>query len=75
MTETIMVDSVYTYVSRDIKVLKSQLTMGDNNTKNDVFDSFAFRGAELASDGRHDARQHEKLCAGDSRYCEKATPW
>ena len=44
------VDSVYTYVSRDIKALKSQLTLGDNNTNNDVFDSFAFRGAELASD-------------------------
>lgn len=43
-------DSAYTYVSRDIKALKSQLTVGDSNTKNDVFDSFAFRGAELASD-------------------------
>lgn len=43
-------DSVYTYVSRDIKALKSQLILGDSNTKNDVFDSFAFRGAELASD-------------------------
>ncbi|EPK7359763.1 fimbria/pilus outer membrane usher protein [Kluyvera ascorbata] len=44
------IDSVYTYVSRDIKALKSQLIMGESNTKNDLFDSFAFRGAELSSD-------------------------
>ncbi|WP_072129020.1 fimbria/pilus outer membrane usher protein [Kluyvera genomosp. 1] len=43
-------DSVYNYVSRDIKSLKSQLVLGDSNTKNDVFDSLAFRGASLASD-------------------------
>lgn len=44
------IDSVYNYVSRDIKSLKSQMLVGDSNTKNDVFDSFAFRGLELASD-------------------------
>ncbi|HEY4438488.1 MAG TPA: fimbria/pilus outer membrane usher protein [Lelliottia sp.] len=43
-------DSVYNYVSRDIKALQSQLTMGDSNTQSDVFDSIAFRGVQMASD-------------------------
>lgn len=43
-------DSVYNYISRDIKSLRSQLTLGDSNTANDVFDSFTFRGVQLASD-------------------------
>lgn len=44
------VDSVYTYVQRDIKFLSSQLTMGDSNTPSDIFDSVAFRGTQLATD-------------------------
>jgi outer membrane usher protein len=43
-------DSVYNYVSRDIKFLKSQLVIGDSNSSSDVFDSVAFRGGQLASD-------------------------
>lgn len=43
-------DSVYNYISRDIKSLRSQLTLGDSNTANDVFDSITFRGVQLASD-------------------------
>lgn len=43
-------DTIYTYVQRDIKSLKSQLTLGDSSTPSDIFDSVAFRGAQLASD-------------------------
>lgn len=43
-------DSVYNYVSRDIKILKSQLVIGDSSTPSDVFDSVPFRGVQLASD-------------------------
>lgn len=43
-------DTVYTYVARDIAVLKSQLVLGDSSSPSDVFDSVPFRGAQLASD-------------------------
>ncbi|HEY2451829.1 MAG TPA: fimbria/pilus outer membrane usher protein [Scandinavium sp.] len=43
-------DSVYTYLQRDIKVLKSQLILGDSSSPADVFDSVPFRGVQIASD-------------------------
>ena len=43
-------DTVYTYASRSIISLKSQLVMGDSTSPSDVFDSVPFRGAQLASD-------------------------
>ncbi|WP_448842084.1 fimbria/pilus outer membrane usher protein [Citrobacter braakii] len=43
-------DTVYTYLSRDIRVLKSQLVLGDSASPSDIFDSVPFRGAQLASD-------------------------
>jgi outer membrane usher protein len=43
-------NTVYTYVQRDIRALKSQLTLGDRTTFADVFDSIPFRGAQIASD-------------------------
>lgn len=43
-------ESVYNYLSRDIRAWKSQLVLGDSNTPSDVFDSVAFTGAQLASD-------------------------
>lgn len=43
-------DTVYTYAQRDIVRLKAQLTAGDSTAPADVFDSMAFRGAQLASD-------------------------
>ncbi|CAI1803682.1 Outer membrane usher protein fimD precursor [Serratia fonticola] len=43
-------NTVYTYVQRDIRALKSQLTLGDRSTSADVFDSIPFRGAQIASD-------------------------
>jgi len=43
-------DTVYTYASRSIISLKSQLMMGDSTSPSDVFDSVPFRGAQLASD-------------------------
>nr|WP_256682705.1 fimbria/pilus outer membrane usher protein [Buttiauxella agrestis] len=43
-------NTVYTYASRSIISLKSQLTLGDSNSPSDVFDSVPFRGAQLASD-------------------------
>lgn len=43
-------DTVYTYVQRDIKMLRSQLTLGDSSTPADIFDSLSFRGIQLSSD-------------------------
>jgi len=42
--------SINTYLQRDIKVLKSQLVLGDSTSPSEVFDSVSFRGAQLASD-------------------------
>jgi outer membrane usher protein len=39
-----------TYLQRNIAALKAELTMGDDFTSSDVFDSVQFRGARLASD-------------------------
>ncbi|MCU1729405.1 fimbrial biogenesis outer membrane usher protein [Pseudomonas sp. 7P_10.2_Bac1] len=41
--------SLTTYVQRDVTSLKSQLTLGESYTPSEVFDSFAFRGAQLYS--------------------------
>lgn len=38
------------YLQHDIRSLRGRLTLGDAGTGNDVFDSFAFRGVQLASD-------------------------
>ena len=43
-------DTVYTYASRGINSLKSQLTLGDSVSPSAVFDSVPFRGAQLATD-------------------------
>lgn len=43
-------DTINTYLQRDIRALKGQLTVGDNWTPSDIFDSVQFRGAQLASD-------------------------
>jgi outer membrane usher protein len=42
--------SINTYMQRDIKVLKSQLVLGDSTSPSEVFDSVSFRGAQVASD-------------------------
>lgn len=42
--------NVSNYIERDIKALKSQLTIGDNYTNSAIFDSFSFRGVQLSSD-------------------------
>ncbi|RQM38989.1 fimbrial biogenesis outer membrane usher protein [Erwinia psidii] len=44
--------SLLGYVQTDITPLKSQLIMGDSNTRGDVFDSFTLRGVQLQSDER-----------------------
>lgn len=43
-------DTVYTYASRGINRIKSQLTLGDSVSPSMVFDSVPFRGAQLATD-------------------------
>lgn len=43
-------DSVYTYASRDIKSLKSQLVLGQGTTRGGVFDSVGFTGVQMYSD-------------------------
>ncbi|MEY0161132.1 fimbria/pilus outer membrane usher protein [Providencia rettgeri] len=43
-------DTIYTYASRGINRIKSQLTLGDSVSPSDVFDSVPFRGAQLATD-------------------------
>lgn len=43
-------DTIYTYASRNINRLKSQLTLGDSISPSMVFDSVPFRGAQIATD-------------------------
>lgn len=43
-------DAINTYVQHDIDFLRSQLTVGENSTRGDVFDSVQYAGANLASD-------------------------
>ncbi|KVH45674.1 fimbria/pilus outer membrane usher protein [Burkholderia diffusa] len=44
--------SIQTYVERSLAGLRSRLTVGDAFTDGSVFDSFGFRGVQLASDDR-----------------------
>ena len=41
---------INTYLQRAIIPLRSELTIGDSSTGNDVFDPLAFRGVQLATD-------------------------
>lgn len=50
--------NINTYLERDIKSLKGRLVIGDSYTPSDMFDSFSFRGIQLASD---DAMQPTSL--------------
>ncbi|URO01357.1 fimbrial biogenesis outer membrane usher protein [Leclercia adecarboxylata] len=43
-------DSVYTYASRNIKSLKSQLLLGQSTTRGGIFDSVGFTGIQMYSD-------------------------
>lgn len=43
-------DTVYTYLSRGINRIKSQLILGDGVSPSSVFDSVPFRGIQLATD-------------------------
>ncbi|MFC3814313.1 fimbria/pilus outer membrane usher protein [Lysobacter sp. GCM10012299] len=45
-------DGVQTYAQRSLVSIKSQLTLGDAYTDGTIFDSFGFRGVQLASDDR-----------------------
>lgn len=42
--------SIRTYVQRDITPMKARVTLGESNTSGEIFDTFAFRGAQLATD-------------------------
>lgn len=41
---------IRSYVERPIIPLRSNLTLGESTTESNIFDSFAFRGVQLASD-------------------------
>ncbi|WP_408495702.1 fimbria/pilus outer membrane usher protein [Paraburkholderia xenovorans] len=43
---------INTYVRHDLTAWKARVTIGDANTTGDVFDTFAFRGVQLATDDR-----------------------
>lgn len=45
-------ENIRTYVQRDLPSLGAQLTVGDSYTDGQVFDSFAVRGVQLATDDR-----------------------
>ncbi|KRE99482.1 hypothetical protein ASG87_13815 [Frateuria sp. Soil773] len=44
--------SIATYAQRNFADIRSQLTIGEANTSGELFDTVAFRGAQLASDDR-----------------------
>lgn len=43
-------DTVYTFLQRDIKPWRSQLTVGESYSPSMIFDSVKFKGAQLATD-------------------------
>lgn len=43
-------NTVYTYLSRNINKIKSQLMLGDGVSPSTIFDSVPFRGAQLSTD-------------------------
>jgi outer membrane usher protein len=43
-------ESIYSYIERDIKFLKSQLTLGQSYTSGEIFESVEFNGMQLRSD-------------------------
>ncbi|OAT36726.1 fimbrial biogenesis usher protein [Proteus myxofaciens] len=43
-------EHIATYIERGINQIRSRLTIGDSYTTNDIFESFNFRGIQLASD-------------------------
>ncbi|MDX8000252.1 fimbrial biogenesis outer membrane usher protein [Xenorhabdus sp. Reich] len=43
-------ENLNTYLQRDIHLLKSQLVIGETNTRGELFSGFAFRGTTLMSD-------------------------
>ncbi len=45
-------DDIATYVQHDVPKFKAQATLGDAQTTGEVFDSIAFRGAQIATDDR-----------------------
>lgn len=45
-------DNINTFLQRDIAKIRGKLTLGDDSTQDDVFDSFAFRGIEIVSEER-----------------------
>ncbi|WP_052319356.1 fimbria/pilus outer membrane usher protein [Burkholderia sp. A9] len=44
--------AINTYVQRDLKALNARVRLGDANTSGEVFDTFAFRGVQIATDDR-----------------------
>ena len=43
-------NSINTYLQRDVKAIRAQLTLGESNSPSEVFDAVSFRGFQLASD-------------------------
>ncbi|WP_234819043.1 fimbria/pilus outer membrane usher protein [Cupriavidus metallidurans] len=52
LSSTTQYQSILTYAQRSIAEIKSQLMLGDAFTDGRMFDSFGFRGAQLATDDR-----------------------
>ncbi|WP_346779222.1 fimbria/pilus outer membrane usher protein [Burkholderia sp. Ac-20365] len=45
-------DEIATYAQHDLTRLRSQIVLGESNTRGDVFDTVSFRGAQIATDDR-----------------------
>ncbi|WP_448168065.1 fimbria/pilus outer membrane usher protein [Burkholderia ambifaria] len=44
--------AINTYVQRDLNAINARIRIGDANTSGEVFDTFAFRGVQIATDDR-----------------------
>ncbi|MGR3908677.1 fimbria/pilus outer membrane usher protein [Burkholderia sp. SR8] len=44
--------AINTYVQRDIHAVAARVRIGDANTSGEIFDTFAFRGVQIATDDR-----------------------
>ncbi|WP_312240102.1 fimbria/pilus outer membrane usher protein [Pantoea sp.] len=50
--ERLRSQNLYTYAETDIDALKSRLTLGDSNTRGNIFDSVSLRGIQLHSEDK-----------------------
>ncbi len=67
-------ETVYTRAERGVNNMKSRLTLGDDYTPSDIFDSLPFRGIMLGSDESM-VPYNQRAFAPVVRGCQNPSPY